>query len=76
MLREGLVLVALGSCVGVLGAISLTHFLSSVLYRTSPTHPATLLAVVVILVVVAAVACYVPARRAARVDPVVALRAE
>jgi predicted permease len=76
VLRQGLRLVALGVSLGVLGAIVLTRFLESVLYETSPTDPATFAAVVLVFTVVAAVACYLPARRAAKVDPAVALRAE
>jgi len=76
VLHQGLRLVAIGVAIGVLGSIGLTRFLASVLYDTSPTDPATFAAVIVIFTVVAAAACYLPARKAARVNPSEALRAE
>jgi ABC-type antimicrobial peptide transport system permease subunit len=76
VLRQGLGLVVLGIALGVLGALGLTRFLEHSLYETSTTHPATYAAVVLVFSIVAALACYLPARRAAQVDPVVALRTE
>ena len=58
------------------GAFALTRFIASLLFGTSPTEPTVFVAVPLVLTVVAAIACYLPARRAATVNPVVALRAE
>jgi len=59
-----------------MGAIGLTRFLKTLLYGVEPSDPLTYLAVTLILVVVALLACYLPARRATRVDPMAALRYE
>ncbi len=61
---------------GTLGAIALSRFLRELLFEISPTDPMTLVMVSAFLAVVALVASYLPARRAARVDPVDALRTE
>jgi predicted permease len=74
--RQGLKLTAAGVAVGLLGAWALSGVLRQLLFDTSPTDPVTLLAVTLLLAAVAAVACWLPARRAAKVDPVIALRAE
>ena len=64
----------IGIAVGIAGALGLTHFLSSLLFGVGANDPATFLGVPIALVAVALLACYIPARRAMRVDPVVALR--
>ena len=76
VLREGMTLALVGVGLGVLGAIALTRFLSGMLFGVSPTDPLTYAAVLALLTGVAFVACYLPGRRAASVDPIVALRYE
>jgi putative ABC transport system permease protein len=76
VLRQGARLAALGVVLGLAGALALTRFLRTLLFGIAPTDPVTLGAVAVVLVAVALAACFVPARRAVRVDPITALRAE
>jgi ABC-type antimicrobial peptide transport system permease subunit len=76
VLRNGIFLALIGAAVGVAGAFATTRVMSSLLFGVAPTDLATFTAVVVVLVIVALVACYIPARRATKVDPLVALRYE
>jgi ABC-type antimicrobial peptide transport system permease subunit len=76
VVKRGLTLAAVGVAIGVVGALTLGRFLSGVLYDVQPTDPLTLVAVTTVLLAVAALASWLPARRAARVDPVVTLREE
>jgi putative ABC transport system permease protein len=76
VLREGMVLAGLGVAIGLVAAVWLTRFAVKMVYGVTPGDVPTRVAVSVVLVVVAALACYLPARRAARVDPMVALRSE
>ena len=76
LLRQGMGLVAIGVITGILTSLAFTRFLRSLLFQVRPTDPWTFAGVVLLLVAVAAAACSVPARRATRVDPVVALRFE
>jgi ABC-type antimicrobial peptide transport system permease subunit len=76
VLSQGGKLTALGVCVGVAAALGLTSLMRSLLFGVQFTDPATFATVVVLLVAVALAACYIPARRAMRVDPMVALRYE
>ena len=73
---EGMRMVGVGALIGVLGALGVSQFLRASLFQVSATDPLTLILAMTLLAVVALVACYVPARRAARVDPLVALRYE
>ncbi|MGI8732773.1 MAG: ABC transporter permease [Pyrinomonadaceae bacterium] len=76
VLRKGLVLVASGSAFGLVGCYWLSRLVSNQLYGVSPNDPATLVSVAVLLAAVALLASYIPARRATKVDPLVALRYE
>jgi putative ABC transport system permease protein len=74
--RQGLLQLAIGLLVGMAGAVALTRFLSSLLVLVSPTDPATFALVAMVLGLAATLGCLIPARRATRVDPLVALRHE
>ncbi|HXO04536.1 MAG TPA: ABC transporter permease [Candidatus Sulfotelmatobacter sp.] len=76
VLGEGMLLAALGIATGAAGALALTKLLESLLYEIKPRDPATFIAVAMAVAAAAALACYIPARRAMRVDPIVALRYE
>jgi predicted permease len=75
-LGEGMLLVAFGLAAGLFGAMLLTQFLRSMLFAVKPTDPVTFIAIAALLAAVALLACYIPAHRATRVDPLVALREE
>lgn len=74
VLREGLLLTLAGLAVGVAGAVLITRMMQALLFGVSPTEPAVFLAIAALLLVVAVLACWVPARRAMRLDPLQALR--
>jgi putative ABC transport system permease protein len=76
VLGEGMWIAATGVAMGLAAALALTHFLSSQLFGVSATDPITFSGVALLLATVALLACYIPARRATRVDPIIALRYE
>ena len=73
---HGMTLAVIGVTIGLAGSLALTHFLTGFLFGVSPFDPATFLSVALVLAGVAFLACYIPARRATKVDPLVALRCE
>mgnify|MGYP003578979561 FL=1 len=75
-LRRGAVQLGIGLVIGVAGAFGVGRLLQALLVQTSPRDPLTLISIVALLTIVAAVACIVPARRATRLDPLQALRHE
>ena len=76
VMRDALGTVAVGLAIGIAGAVYLSRFLETLLFGIRPGDPATLAGVALLFAAIAALAAYVPARRATRVDPLVALRAE
>jgi predicted permease len=76
VLREGLGLASIGAVVGLVGGVAATRSLVGLINGVTPTDPSTFVAVIAVLLGAAAIACYLPARRAARLDPLRALRTE
>ena len=76
ILKRGLLQMGLGLALGLAGAFGLSRVLRTLLVQVTPTDPATFATITVILTAVAIAACLIPARRATRVDPLVALRAD
>src|SRR5262249_5405529 len=76
VLRQGLRLVIIGASFGLAISVAATRVLRAALYGLSPTDPAAFIAITLLLGIVAMLACYIPARRATKVDPMVALRHE
>ncbi len=76
VLGQGTRLVGFGIAAGLVGALLLTEFMSSLLFHVSATNPVALAGVGLVLALVTGAACFLPARRATKVDPLVALRAE
>jgi ABC-type antimicrobial peptide transport system permease subunit len=76
VLGQSAVFTVAGMTAGLLGAAGMTRFVRTLLFGLTPLDPATFIAVAVLFVVMAAIASYIPARRATKVDPLVALRYE
>ena len=76
VMRQGLTMVLVGLVLGLAGAVALSRVLASLLFNTTPTDPSTFAVVSLVLLLAAVAACFLPARRTMRVDPMTALRAE
>ena len=76
VLKQGMYLIMFGVCAGLLGAFALTRLIRSLLFGVGPTDVVTYAALAILLALVALIACYVPARRATKIDPLMALRYE
>jgi putative ABC transport system permease protein len=76
VLKQGLILTTVGLTLGIAGAFALTRLMSGLLFGVQPTDPLTFGAVSLILILIATLACLLPARRALAIDPIVALRSE
>ena len=76
VIAQGMKLALAGMAIGILAALALTRVIRSLLYGVTPTDPATFALVSLLLLAIALLACWLPARRAARVDPMEALRYE
>ena len=74
ILRQGLTTTLIGVAIGIVGSFATARTMESLLFGVKPTDPLTLIAVAAALISVASLACYIPARRATKVDPMVALR--
>ncbi len=76
ILGGGMKLVLIGVAIGVAGALAFSRLVRTLLFNVAPSDPASYALTALLLIVVAAIACYVPARRAMRVDPLIAMQVE
>jgi putative ABC transport system permease protein len=76
IIGHGARMALVGVAVGIVAAMGLTRLMANQLFGVSPHDPITFVGVAVLLIIVAVAACYIPARRAMRVDPIIALRCE
>jgi putative ABC transport system permease protein len=76
VVRQGMALVFVRVALGLAGAFALTRIIASLLFRVSATDPVTFISIPLLLAAVALLACYIPARRATKVDPLAAIRRE
>jgi ABC-type antimicrobial peptide transport system permease subunit len=76
VIKNGMILTLIGIAIGLAIAFSLTRLMGALLFEVAPTDATTFAAVPILFIVVALIACYIPARRATKVDPVVSLRYE
>ena len=76
IIAQGMMLVSIGTAIGLIASFALTRVLATLLYGVSTTDPVTFLVISLLLICVAFLACYIPARRATRVEPMIALRDE
>jgi len=76
VMRQGLALIATGAAIGLVAALAMTRLIAGELYGVKPDDPVTLLSAILLILLVGSMACWIPARRAMRVDPIVALRYE
>jgi putative ABC transport system permease protein len=76
VIKRALIIITIGMLIGILGAIALMHLLSSLLYGISATDPLTFALIILLLIVIALVACFKPTYKSTTVDPLIALKHE